>query len=167
MFASENLSRNMTVYLAGYIQGAVLEKCREWRLKIRNHYENWKGAHIPYPIIWLDPMNGEEEVSKDGMISSVPKQAIFTRDYQCVKKCDMIVVNTDTFGSNRPLMGTIFEIAWAFEWHKPVAMITQEKYFKEHPFLKNNVAWYVNSVDELLEKKVINFFYKGWASAQY
>ncbi len=115
----------------------------------------------------MDPCNGEEDVSADGLSSSIPSQAIFTRDYQCVKRADLLVVNTDKFGQDRPLVGTIFELAWAFEHHIPVIMITQEEMYRKHPFLENNVAWYFETVEELLEKKCINFFYKGWANAQY
>ena len=161
------------IYLAGYIQGSVLKECISWRKRIREHYDNWKGAGVAYPIIWMDPLNGEEKVSDDGLTSSVPPQGIFTRDYQCVKRADILIVNTDTFGENRPLLGTIFEMAWAFEHHVPVIMITKDTMYREHPFLKNNISWYVESVEELLTKKFdgdilpINFFYKGWTSAKY
>ena len=159
--------RKISIYLAGYIQGIVIEKCIAWRKQIRKHYDDWKGAGVPYPITWMDPLNGEEDVSDNGLNSNVPSQAIFTRDYQCVKRADLLVVNTDTFGQDRPLLGTIFELAWAFEHHVPVIMITKEEMYKKHPFLEHNVAWYFENVEELLEKKCINFFYKGWASARY
>lgn len=154
------------VYLAGYIQGSVLEECKAWRKKIREHYAHWKEG-MEYPIIWFDPLNGEEKVSDDGLKSNVPQNAILHRDYQCVIKSDIIVVNMDTFGSDRPLTGTMFELAWAWEHHKPIIMITTEKKYKQHPFLQNVVSNYVDSVEELLSKKIINFYFKGWNNAIY
>lgn len=40
------------VYLAGYIQGSVMEECKAWRKKIREHYMNWKN-NMEYPVIFL------------------------------------------------------------------------------------------------------------------
>jgi len=46
-------------------------------------------------------------------------------------------------------------------------MVTDEDQYKQHPFLEYFASWIVPSVDELLEKKIINEFYKAWHSAQY
>jgi hypothetical protein len=32
----------MKIYLAGYMNKKVIEKCIAWRKQIRLHYENWK-----------------------------------------------------------------------------------------------------------------------------
>jgi hypothetical protein len=162
----------MTVYLAGYIQGSCIEKCVEWRKRIRNYYENWEdseGNIKPYPIDFLDPLNGENfsEISPDGLKGCFPPKAIVHKDYICVKKSDLIICNTDTFGEDRPLIGTLYELAWAFEFKKPVIMITNNIVFEQHPFVIDTVSWYVKSVEELLEKKILNGFYKAWHSANY
>jgi nucleoside 2-deoxyribosyltransferase len=159
-------STPIKVYLAGYIQGSVLKECKAWRKRIREHYMHWKDGK-EYPIVWFDPLNGEEKVSKDGLKSSASPNAIIHRDYQCVIKCDIVVVNTDTFGEDRPLTGTMFELAWAWEHHKPIIMITKDKKYHEHPFLKNMVSDFVEDVDELLDRKLINFYFKGWNNAIY
>jgi nucleoside 2-deoxyribosyltransferase len=153
------------VYLAGFIHGSVLEKCKSWRKRIRDFYTNYKGAE--YPIVWFDPMNGEEGVSQDGLSSNIPANAIVSRDYQCVVKCDIVVVNMDTFGADRPLTGTMIELGWAWEHKKTIIMITNERKYFEHPFFKCMVSNFVESIDELLEKKIINFYFKGWNNAIY
>jgi len=159
----------MKAYLAGYIQGSVIEQCIAWRKKIRDHYNNWRGTGKPYPISWLDPINGEEymELSADGLKGSAPSHFIVHKDYRCVELCDLIIVNMDTFGQDRPLTGTICELAWGWQLHKPIIMITTEPKYKFHPFLKYFASWIVDSVDELLEKKIINQVYKATHSAQY
>jgi len=159
----------MKVYLCGYIQGDVIEQCYSWRKKIRSFYENWKGTGKNYPISFLDPLNGENfnEISPDGLKGCFPPNAIVHKDYNCVDKCDLVICNTDTFGQNRPLIGSIYELAWAYEKRKPVIMITNDIVFEQHPFITNTVSWYVKSVDELLEKKIINEFYKSFNSAEY
>lgn len=159
--------KDMTIYLAGYISGSVIEQCVEWRKKIREIYDNWKGKR--YPICWLDPLNGENysEVSLDGSNGTIPKNAIVHKDYMCVKNSDLIVANMNTFGQIRPPIGTICELAWAFEFHKPIIMITDDSNYINHPFISYFVSWYVNTVDELIEKKIINQFYKSWSTAIY
>lgn len=160
----------MRIYLAGYITGGEnLSKCIEWRRKIRNHYDNWKGTNERYPICWLDPLNSGEgdEISSDGLKSKVPPHAIVHKDYKSVAIADLIVANMETFGCDRPLIGTISELAWAWDRHIPIVMVTKEKQYIDHPFTSYFASWYVKSVDELLEKKVINEFYKAWHTAQY
>lgn len=157
----------MKVYLAGYIHGEVLDKCVAWRKQIRDFYEHYKGNR--YPIDWLDPLNGKdlESISSDGLTSSCSSNVIVHRDYQSVIRADLIVANMDTFGQSRYPVGTISEIAWAWQKHIPVIMITKENQFRGHPFMQLFVSEFVESVEELLNRKLINLFYKGWNSAEY
>lgn len=61
----------------------------------------------------------------------------------------------------------MFELAWAWEHHKPIIMITQDEYYKKHPFCMHVVSNFVETVDELLDQKIINFYFKGWNNALY
>jgi len=156
-----------SVYLAGYIHGEVLDKCIEWRNKIKEFfYLNPKWFK---EIFILDPLNGKDlnSITPDGLKSNIPSQAIVHGDYLSVKRADLIVANLNTFGKNRASVGTFFELAWAYEQKKPVIIITDEEQYLEHPFIKTTASVFVKSVDELLEKKYINYFYKRVHSAQY
>ncbi len=164
----------MKIYVAGYINNEVLDQCLEWRKKLRSHYHNYKGQ--VYPITWLDPCNGEADsdvkLKNEGLESSVPPKVIMLRDYQCVTKyADLVVANMDTFGRLRYPIGTIMEVAWAWEHHIPVLIIDplpdNESPWLNHPMFGTAQACRVKSLDELLEKKYIQFFYKGWNSAIY
>jgi hypothetical protein len=164
--------KDMKIYLAGYISGEVIDQCFSWRKRLREHYNNWpdkNGKPKRYPICWLDPLNGEDfaEISPDGLKGVLPANAIVHKDYRSVEICDLIVVNMDTFGQKRPLIGTICELAWAWDKHKPIIMVTDDYNYREHPFFKSFVSWFIPTVDELIEKKLINEFYKAWHSAQY
>jgi len=165
----DTLETVMKAYLAGYMQGTVIEQCAAWRKKIRKHYENWKGSGKPYPVSFLDPMNGENwaEISPDGLKGELPAHTVIHKDYRVVEICDLIIANMDTFGQDRPLLGTICELAWGWQMHKPIIMITTEDKYRLHPFLQYFSSWIVSSVDELLEKKIINQFYKSFNSARY
>ncbi len=152
----------MKVYLAGFIQGAKLKECTEWRVKVRKYYED-------QGVVFIDPMNGKNfaTITKDGLKSSTPRNSIVHRDYRCVTDADLIVVNMDTFGESRPLTGTICELAWAWDKHIPIIMITDEPKYKDHPFLSYFASWVVPTVEELFESDAIGFYLKGRQNADY
>jgi hypothetical protein len=158
---------DMKVYLAGYIQGSVIEQCAAWRKKLRDTYDHWKGKK--YPVAWIDPMNGEDfaEISPDGLKGTMPPHFIVQKDLKCVMDCDMIVANMNSFGQDRPLIGTTFELAWAGFLRKPIVMITTDRVWIEHPFPAYFTSWVVPDVETLIEKKIINQCYKSWNSAEY
>lgn len=162
----------ITIYLAGYIHAGnkkVFKKCISWRKQIVDYYENWKGNH-DYPIIFLDPLNSKEyeKISSDGTtIKGIDSNAVIHRDYQCVIKSDLIIANLDTFGMKRVPFGTISEIAWAWDHKKPVIIISSDNVYRKHPFSKYFASVIVKNVEELLERKIINYFFKGWNSARY
>ncbi len=155
-----------SIYLCGYINGNKLDECLSWRKKIRNHYDNWKGKE-KYPISWLDPMNGKnlESISSDGNKSDIPARAFMLRDYHGVKEANLLIVNLDTFQEKRPLLGTIYELAWAFQDHKPVIAIGTDKNYIEHPFIKETIVSLFPTVEELIKSKLVNYYFKGSVSA--
>jgi len=152
------------IYLAGYITGSVLDQCIAWRKKLREYYvmKDWN-------ITWLDPLNGHyiESITDDGLACKIDGQNLIHRDYQSVIQSDLVVANLDTFGATRPLTGTICELAWAWEHHKPIIIISTDPYYTNHPFIKYFASSYVTSVEELIEKKLINYFFKGQNQAVY
>jgi len=71
--------------------------------------------------------------------------------------------------NHRSNWGTLLEIGFAMYMQKPIILIAankrQEEMLKKHPFLKRNTI--VGSVEELLEKKIINILYKAISGAIY
>jgi len=71
--------------------------------------------------------------------------------------------------NHRPNWGTMLEIGIAMYLQKPIVLIainkTQAEMLRKHPFLKRNTV--VESVDELLEKKILNIIYKSISGAIY
>ena len=162
----------MNVYLAGYINNEVIDSCIAWRKKLRGYYHNYKGQ--VYPIIFFDPLNGElnEQLNNEGLETLMPPKLIMLRDYiSVVKKCDVVVANMDTFGRDRCPFGTVMEVAWAWEHHKPVIVIDEmpdtESPWALHPMFKTATSHRVKNVEELIELKLLNFMYKGWNNAIY
>lgn len=162
----------MYVYLGGIMLGGEFQKPTvDWRYKIRKYYENWKNQGM-YEICFLDPWNGEVdgEIDNEGLTNSaVPTKAIFEGDKEAIKKATIVVANFNQFGSARPSVGTYFECGMALAWQKPLILIVPEnelERWSKHPFTSQSVAIYT-SVEEMLESKILNWFYKRVNSAIY
>jgi nucleoside 2-deoxyribosyltransferase len=154
----------MKIYLAGFMSAEFLEETTGWRKQIREHYKmkDW-------PITFLDPYNGKdlETISLDGLTSSIPAQALVHRDYMSVSNADIIVANLKTFGSKRTPTGTICEICWAWQMHKPLILITDEEQYKKHPFTSYFASSMYDNVEDMLEDKILEYFFKGLNNAKY
>lgn len=158
----------MKVYMAGLIEYSVIDKCIQWRKQIVDHYSNWKNSGKVYgDICFIDPTNGESGFSNNGTSTLLPSKVILEKDYMAINKCDLFIANMDSFGVTRPLIGTIMEIAFAYTWHKPIIMITTDALYKNHSFVSNMVSWYFESVEDMLDKKAIQQYFKAWHSAKY
>jgi len=162
----------MHVYLGGIMLGGEFQKPTvDWRYKIRNYYQNWKGQGM-YEICFLDPWNGEVDavVDDEGLTNNlISGKAIFAGDKQAIQKANIVVANFNQFESKRPSVGTYFECGMALAWNKPLILIVPEEEFdrwNKHPFTSQAVAIY-KSVDEFLESKILNWFYKRTNSAIY
>lgn len=160
------------VYLAGIMLGGESQKHTiKWRHKIRSHYENWKSKGI-YEISFLDPWNGEinAEIDNEGITNSqVNSKTIYLGDKMAIKKADLIIANFNQFESKRPSVGTFFECGMALAWDKPLILIVPKnelEKWNKHPFTSQAVQIFT-SVDDLLDSKILNWFYKRVNSANY
>lgn len=158
------------VYLAGYMSGEKLKECTEWRLKIRNHFRNYENGEA-YPISFLDPFNGKEidTIDKKGITSSIPPNAIRRGDKMSVKKADIVIANMNTFGSDRPMIGTHHELRWAGDFETPRILIVNKKdlqLYKNHPFTCD-CDYFLTDVKQLFKEKILESFYRRISSAIY
>lgn len=140
------INGKLSVYLAGFICGRKLKECIEWRNKLKND-KRLKG------LIFLDPFQGKDlpTITPEGLKSSVPGAVVFQRDFISVKNSDILVVNLDTFGDNRPPVGTLFEMAWAYLLRKPIITIAKEAHYKFHPFIANSSSVIVPKVEDAVK----------------
>jgi len=177
----------MYVYVAGYMSGEKLKECTEWRLKIRDHFRYYEVDETPYPsgapklpqdieyfsypIAFLDPFNGKEidTIDKKGITSSIPANAIRRGDKMSVSKADIVIANMNTFGAERPMIGTHHELRWAGDMEKPRILIVPEKdleLYKTHPFT-SDCDYFLTDVQQLFDEKILESFYRRIAGAIY
>jgi len=158
----------MTIYLIGLMSGEKLKETVGWRVQVRSRYENWKGSGNPYPCRFIDPYAGPEltTIDQKGFTSNIPPSAIVDGDLLSVKSSNLLVANLDSFGGSRGPIGSYYELGAGLILNKPTIIICPDKNLQNHPFVKK-ASVIVNSVEELLEQKWINYFYKRFAGANY
>jgi len=77
---------------------------------------------------------------------------LVARDLKDVEDCDILLVNLMNTKGERPAVGTLSELAWAFMLRKPVICVvddtTTDTNYYSHPFMHTFVDHWTNSVDE-------------------
>jgi nucleoside 2-deoxyribosyltransferase len=146
------------VYLAGAIAGLSGADAIDWRnqavedLKLR-------GVEALSPMRAKDVLrnrtiSGNFNDYKD-LGAFFTSRGIMTRDFNDVKRCDALLVNL--LGLEKPSLGTIMELAWAFAFQKP-AVIAIEKTgnpHSNHPMLHEAMPFRVDSLEEAIDSVAI------------
>lgn len=155
-----------------YLSGTMLQDSKthkEWREVATEELEK-------HGIQTLNPYRGREH-SVDGKITKVGSyhytessspvknrlaNMLVARDLKDVQDCDLLLVNLKGTKDQRPSIGTLSELAWAFYLHKPVVCIvdeatTQSDYYK-HPFMHIFVSQWVSTVEEGVDA-VVNYWH--------
>ena len=143
------------VYLAGAIAGLSGADATDWRREARYQLD-------ARAIESLDPMRAKHELAEQPRISTnfndyADRGAFFTsrgimaRDFNDVKRCDALLVNL--LGLEKPSLGTIMELAWAYALQKP-AVIAIEKSgnpHDNHPMIHEAMPFRVETLDEAID----------------
>lgn len=135
-----------TVYLAGLISTDFPESL-QWR--------NDVAPTLAQCMRVLSPMRGKQDFKLEhgGLTDpQLTSKDIITRDFHDVEQSDVILVHLEDFGSPRPLVGTVCELAWAWLLRKPVVAIAKEenKLMRLHPFIREAVSHYCTTMEEAI-----------------
>jgi len=139
----------MIVYLAGLISTDHPQSL-EWRDDAAFKLDSGWG------IDSLSPLRGKDmTTSKDGGISTPDQgsKSIIVRDYNDIRQADVMLVNFNLWGSTRPLVGSLMELAWAWEMKMPVVAVCDkgDRLMRDHPFIKECVSHYCETVEKAIE----------------
>ena len=142
------------IYLAGPIAGCTQEEANEWREYVR--------SMLPHGIVGISPLRCEP--LKEGMKyteeGASPKmwsdpRAIATKNWLDTESCDLVLAYLPKeLNEKRPSYGTVIEIGWAIGLRKPLIVVSDDKYLMDHPLIKHNASWRLDSLDDAVE--VIN-----------
>jgi len=137
------------VYLAGLISTTHPESLA-WRDEAAFRLVENCGLDV------LSPVRGKDmATSTDGGLST-PEQtnkSIILRDYNDIQQADILLVNLNLWGSSRPLVGTLMELAWAWEMKMPVVAVCSkgDRLMRDHPFVQECVSHYCETVEEAID----------------
>jgi len=133
-----------SVYLAGLISTDYPESLA-WR-------ETAQGLLEPEFKV-LTPLRDKhnlQHTTPDGGLTSLQwtSKSIILRDRADVEEATVILAHLENFGSPRPLLGTIYELGWAWELNKPVvAIAAADNYLmRRHPFVAETVSFYAETL---------------------
>lgn len=126
------------VYLAGPVTGLSYHEANEWRLKVQR-------VLLP-EIEAVNPLRGKEYLDdQTGPIAPSPLDgfctdpAIVTRDYNDVRRSEVLLAN---LSAAVPVsVGTICEMAWAWEWRKLVVVVGGNDSPYDNPFIRHFITY--------------------------
>lgn len=136
------------VYLAGPITGCTYEGCTSWR-------EFAKYALAKNDIVGLDPMRAKDYLANEKCISNdydTPlscARGIMTRDHWDCIRSDVVLVNL--IGATKVSIGTIMEVAWAWDNDVPVVLVMEENNIHSHAMLNEATGFRVFTLEAGLE----------------
>lgn len=99
----------------------------------------------------LDPILAKERVEGSSSKGSFSDAAFTLRDYHMLTSCNLMIANLKLVGDNglcpQPIIGTYFEMAWAWDKKTPILAIVDEdsRFLREHQFLATAVTeWFTD-----------------------
>lgn len=142
------------VYLAGLISTDAPQSL-QWRVDVGPHLE-LAGFEVFSPMRGKNP----DALVQGGLVDpNVTSRDILLRDFNDVKRASVILAHLEIFGGTRPLLGTIAELAWAWQLNTPVVGVAREdnSYMRNHPFVREFVSHYCGSMWEAADF-IINYY---------
>lgn len=146
--------RFFKVYLAGAISGLTYSDSEDWRDEAKVLLEN-QGLTGYSPLRkkeFLKDVVGKFTADDkiEGSYNVHPlstSKGIVTRDNFDVTGSDALLVNL--LGAERVSIGTVMEIAWAWDKRIPIILVCDEENIHwKHPFINEMVPFRVNTLEE-------------------
>ena len=136
------------IYLSGPISGLDWENCTGWRNYVTENLPGFK---------CLSPLRGKSYLKDVGKIDDSAQkspgyrdflasdQAIMTRDSFDTLTCDAVFVNL--LGATGVSIGTVMEIAWAWEKRKPIVICMESNNLHNHPMIRSSSPFVTTDLD--------------------
>jgi nucleoside 2-deoxyribosyltransferase len=139
-----------SIYLAGPITGLTFDDADEWRIQARTYLAS-------KDIDGLSPLRGKSYLKNLGELTAVCLQegqagllslprSIMTRDFYDATTCDVLLVNL--LGATRVSIGTMMEVAWAYQKRTPIVCCMEMGNVHEHAMLNEAIGFRVNTLEE-------------------
>jgi nucleoside 2-deoxyribosyltransferase len=156
------------IYLAGPITGLTFGEATDWRKcfdavfeqKLNDTYDQPFGPPASDVRI-LSPMRCKDYLAPLGKIDHVQPEAfalstsraIMTRDFYDCTRADLVVVNL--WGAETVSVGTVMEIAWAYQKRTPLIAIMEKTGNKHsHPMINEAIGFRVETIEEAVQTAI-------------
>lgn len=128
-----------TIYLVGPVIGLGIHGMQDWRQEERKKLE-------PMGFRILSPLAGEALLWPDGkIVAKTPKgvpadvaRSVFNADRARVAQSDILLCNFKD--AKKVSIGSIFEMAWGFEWNKLIIVVAGKRNIHMHPWVRGILA---------------------------
>lgn len=140
----------INVYLAGPIAGCTKTEANDWR--------HWAATELAkFGLNGISPLRCEPLIGERYMLNHADprfgtSRAIASKNLMDVNRCDAVLAYMpNEIVEGRPSYGTIIEMAWAKALVRPVILVTDNAYLREHPVVDACVNWHLDTLDEAIE----------------
>ena len=151
-----------TIYLCGNISNDP--ETYMWRTKVKNLLGTIGKFNIIDPcdntfnqrlLKKYKEEGNSEEFIKDAI--KISQGILLPKDYNLVIQSDIILANLAIITLDKLLVGSLFELAWAWQFGKLVIGVTGENYYCKHPFVVTTVSAWADSVEDACSL-ILEFF---------
>jgi len=141
------------IYLAGPIQGLRHGEAESWRKQIIRLLDDASSE-----VNCLSPMRAKDKLRNVGVINTAYEElgclysahGIMSRDFHDCTTSSMVIFNF--LGAKKISVGTVMELAWAYQARIPTVVITEkEGNIHEHPMVNEAINFRVDSIEEAVE----------------
>ena len=91
------------------------------------------------------------------LVDQHQSEILLPKSFQSVEQADIILVNLAIEAKDRPMIGSVMEVAWAYAAHKTVIAIRGTSYYSKHPMIKGAVHAWSDTLEEAVG--IIKEFY--------
>ena len=146
------------IYLAGNISSNP--ETYAWRdvavKRLQNHYILLNPAANGFNRKLINEAKGKPE---EFLVKAITrsKGILISKDFQLVDASDIILVNLAIVNPDKPMIGTMFEMAWAWYLHKPIIAIISDNIYCKHPFPGCAISATTQTIDEACDL-ILEFF---------
>lgn len=137
------------IYLAGLISTSHRDSF-SWRKEFSEKLLKTRTGRENFEILDPTRQKDSEDLLCDGLVTrNMNCRSVVLRDYNDIRISDILVAHLGNFGGSRDPLGTICEMAWAWEKRIPVLAITDTASFvmRHHPFVREFTTEEFENVD--------------------
>lgn len=146
------------VYLSGPMTGVAYDEAETWRDQIQDvsRRKLHRLDRDPGLVDFFSPLRGEASLAETPIIGDEAdyvfrrKEDMVIRDYWDTVNADIVIVNL--LGATRVSIGTMIEVAWAWDHRIPMIFIMEDRgCLHDHPMVRAMRTFRVESFDAAVD----------------